>query len=419
MRAQCPIALLLAAIAPFIASADSSAADYNAQGVQQYNAKKWDEAIQSFAKAYELEKSNATVRRNLCNAYQAQANEYARVEDFDTAAKLLVLAISVDPENPSPLVQLGSYYLHTDLNVDAAHRLSEAVELDPNNIDAQDLLGDAYYKLNDLPSALAQWELVREAQPGRKGLEAKLEKAYREESVESNFSKSASAHFEYLHKPNINGVDLNKVLRILERAYRELGRKAGGIYPPTPIQVSVYDAADFERATNLGEHVGALYDGKIRVPIRDKNGELLPEDELTRRLFHEYTHVIVRFWAGNKVPWWFNEGLAETFSNEVTSTDSELLRGANAQGLLFPLASLEQAQLKKLDADALHLAYRQAHATVNFLWSKYGLRGLTAMMESLRAGTGYEESLIASYRLNYDLLQREMLRNIGGNLAQR
>ena len=148
----------------------------------------------------------------------------------------------MDPENASPLVQLGSYYLHSDMNSDAAYRLSEAVELDPANVDAQELLGDAYYKQNDLAAAVAQWEYVRGVEPDRRGLEAKLQKAYRESSVESNFSKTASAHFEYLHKPNINGVDLNKVLRILERAYREIGQKTGGVYPPTPVQVSVYDA---------------------------------------------------------------------------------------------------------------------------------------------------------------------------------
>ena len=399
--------LLLLSSAP-IASAESTAADYNAEGVKEYNAKDWEKAVRSFESAYKLERTNPTVRRNLCNALQAQANEYARSEDFDTATKLLAQAISVDPENASPLVQLGSYYLHVDMNSDAAARLAEAVELDPGNLDAQELLGDAYYKQNNVSDAVAQWEYVRKTDSKRPGLDAKLAKAQREASVESNFSKSASSHFEYLHKPNINGIDLNKVLQILERAYRELGIKSGGMYPPAPIQVSVYDAQDFEKATLLGDHVGAVYDGKIRVPIRDKSGQLLSEEELTRRLYHEYTHVIVRYWAGNNVPWWFNEGLAETFSNDVSDSDKELLKEANAQGLLFPLASLEQAQLKKLDPDALNLAYKQAHATVDFLWRKYGQRGIGAMMDNVRAGISAEESLIASYRLNYELLQREV-----------
>ncbi|MCC6152341.1 MAG: tetratricopeptide repeat protein [Candidatus Hydrogenedentes bacterium] len=401
------------------ASAESTAAEYNADGVQAYNAKDWENAVASFENAYKLERTNPTVRRNLCNALQAQANEYARGEDFDTATRLLAQAITVDPENASPLIQLGSYYLHVDMNADAAARLAEAVELDPSNLDAQELLGDAYYKQTDVAAAVTQWEYVKEKDPARRGLVAKLEKANREASVENNFSKSASSHFEYLHKPNINGVDLNKVLRILERAYREIGIKSGGVYPPSPIQVSVYDAEDFEKATLLGEHVGAVYDGKIRVPIRDKAGNILPEDELTRRLYHEYTHVIVRSWAGDKVPWWFNEGLAETFSNDMSDAELAVLREANTQDLLFKLADLEQGQLKKLDPDALHLAYQQAHATVDFLWGKYGVRGLSAMLENLRLGNSAEESLVLSYRLNYLLLEKEVAQTLGNTLAQR
>ena len=169
----------------------------------------------------------------------------------------------------------------------------------------------------------------------------------------------------------------------------------------------------------FGDHVGAVYDGKIRVPIRDKAGNILPEDELTRRLYHEYTHVIVRSWAGDKVPWWFNEGLAETFSNPLSEAELGVLREANAQDLLFKLVDIEQGQLKKLDPDALQLAYQQAHATVDFLWSKYGVRGLSAMLENLRLGNSAEESLVLSYRLNYLLLEKEVSQTLGSTVAQR
>lgn len=412
--------VLVAALAVWVCASGAfgqDAAELNAEGVRAYNERRWDDAITAFAKAYDLAKDNSTVRRNLCNAYQAQANELARANDFTTATELLEIAISVDPENPSPLLQLGSYYLHQDLNAEAVYRLEEAVELDPNNLDAQELLGDAYYKQNDLASALAQWEAVREAEPTRRNLEAKLEKAYREESVEGAFNRNQSAHFQF--SSGVTGTDLGKVLRILESAYREIGRKTGK-YPPTPIQVTVYNAPqDFERATLLGSHVGAVYDGKIRVPVRDEQGNLLPDDELARRLYHEYTHVVVRFWAGANVPWWLNEGLAETFSHELSASDSEMLREAQQQGLLFPLSMLEDGQLKKLSPEELQLAYRQAHATVNFLWNRTGYKGLESMMNELQAGTGAEEALIVSYRLNYDLLQREVTANFGRTLSQR
>ncbi|MCL4692441.1 MAG: tetratricopeptide repeat protein, partial [Candidatus Hydrogenedentes bacterium] len=290
VRYVCLVTFIIAAALSWA----QSAAEFNANGVALYNEGRWDEAIQSFASAYNLAPDNETVRRNLCNAYQAQANALARSGDFSTAIELLRLAISVEPENPSPLAQLGSYYLRIDMVSEAMYRLEESVELDPSSIDVQELLGDAYYKNNDLAAALAQWELVLEMNPNRPGLAEKLEKAYREESVEFNFRQTQSAHFRVSFAPGTNGGDLSRVLQILERAYRDIGRKFGGAYPPTPIQVILYTGDDFARATLLGEHVGAVYDGKIRVPIADRSGQIISEDELWRRLYHEYTHVVIR-----------------------------------------------------------------------------------------------------------------------------
>lgn len=421
IRSQAARALCLMvglAVVAYAAGAQD-AAEFNANGVNFYNEGRWDDAIQSFASAYNLAPDNETVRRNLCNAYQAQANALARSGDFATAIELLRLAISVEPENPSPLAQLGSYYLRVDMVSDAIYRLEESVELDPASIDVQELLGDAFYKNNDLAAALAQWELVLEMNPNREGLVEKLDKAYREESVEYNFRQTESAHFRVSFAPGTNGGDLSRILQILERAYRDIGRKFGGAYPPTPIQVILYTGEDFARATLLGEHVGAVYDGKIRVPIADRAGHVISEEELWRRLYHEYTHVVIRFWAGDNVPWWLNEGLAETFSNDMSSRDSGLLYDAYMAGLLFTLGEMEDSQLKKLDADALYLAYQQAHATASFLWNRYGYRGIAGLMEHLAQGELGENALIASCRLDYATLEREVVKNLGRTLSQR
>ncbi|MFA6240889.1 MAG: tetratricopeptide repeat protein, partial [Candidatus Hydrogenedentales bacterium] len=214
-----------------------SAAEFNTLGVEAYNAKQWDEAAKHFEQAYKLAPDNATVKRNLCNTYQAQANESAKESDFAGGVEKLLVAVSADPENPSALAQLGAYYLRLDMVNDAVFRLEDSVELDPDNLDVQELLGDAYYKANDLAAALAQWELVRERDPGRRSLVEKLDRAYREEGVEGGYRKTQSAHFVISFAPNTSGGDLGKVLQTLERAYRDIGRKFGNVYPPAPIQV--------------------------------------------------------------------------------------------------------------------------------------------------------------------------------------
>jgi len=387
-----------------------SAYECNAQGVALYDVGRWDEAIPAFERAYELAPDNVVVRRNLCNAHQASANELARQADYAGAARHLELAIGIDPENYSPLVQLGSYYLRLGFVAEAIARLEEAIDLAPQSVDAHDLLGDAYYLDNDVPSARIQWEWVLQVQPGRAGLRQKLEKASREEAVESSFRPTGSRHFQLTYSPELPGRSLRRVLNLLERAYVEVGRNFGGVYPPTPIQVIVYNANEFAEATQVGRHVGALYDGKIRIPLFDGSGAPLDDAELKVRLFHEYTHVVVRFLGGSRVPWWLNEGLAETFSRELDEAQTTLLETAQAEEALFTLADLGDAQLNKLDPTALRLAYAQAHATVYYLWTKFGQRRLTGLMSDLAEGVAPEEALHKNYGRTYASLQKEVTR---------
>ena len=401
------LAGVIAALA--IAASDQTASDLNTAGVGHYNAKRYPEAIEAFEKAFQAAPDNSTLRRNLCNAYQAQANELAKGNDFTGAKAQVELAVNTDPENPSPLVQLGAYDLKLDLISDAIFRLEEAIQLDAENVDAHDLLGEAYYRNNDLSAALAHWELVRAKQPNRPNLQTKIEKATREQSVERGFQRSESRHFKVSYARGTAAQDLRKVLNTLERAYMELGRKFGGAYPPGPIQVIVYTARAFSDVTLLGNHIGGVYDGKIRVPMIDESGKTISDADLQRVLYHEYTHVVIRHLTGDKTPFWLNEGLAETFSHELSNKDVEALQAARNRNELFRLSDLEDSQLDKLAPEKLRLAYLQSHAVTQSLWSRFGANGLSAMMTALAEGTKPEDAVRQTYRRSYDLLEREYI----------
>ncbi len=405
------LALAWCALCPCVVQAQT-AAELNADGVAQYNAKHWNEAIRAFERAYEAVPDNGVVRRNLCNAHQAAANDLAHDADFAGAAKHLEIAIGIDPENHSPLVQLGSYYLRLDLVPEAIARLEEAIDLSPQSADAHELLGDAYYADNDIPSAMTQWKWVLEVQPSRPGLQQKIEKASREDSVEAGFKPSTSRHFQFSFSPEIPARALRRALNFLERAYGEVGRSLGMVYPPTPIQVIVYSAKEFSDATQAGQHIGALYDGKIRIPLYDTQGALLDDAELKQRLYHEYTHVVVRFVAGNRVPWWLNEGLAEEMSRAFGPLQQDLLGKAKSQDALFTLASIEDGQMDRLSPDALRLAYAQSHATVHYLWTKFGAHRMSDFLSTLAQGTAPEEALRQHYNRTYATLEKEVARTI-------
>ncbi len=385
-----------------------TAIDYNAAGVEHYNAKRWADAVASFEAAYRQSPDHPTVRRNLSNAYQAVADEHARRQDLGPAIDYLNLAVSVDPESPMPLVQLGLYYLRQGRVNEAIYRLEEAVELAPENVDARALLGDAYYDDNDIASALGQWEWVAQRDPNRPGLKEKIAKALRENAVEQDFGRYATRHFTLSYGPNTSGSDVRKVLGILERAYRDVGQQLGRSYPPTPIQVIIYTSEGFSEATQLSEHIGALYDGKIRVPLTNGDGQPVDDDELARRLYHEYVHVVVRHLTGDRIPWWLNEGLAEMLSKRMTDQEVAELQKATQEGRVYNLRDLEPSQLDARDASDLRLAYYQAHAAVSYLWSRFGQRRMLDLFAGIRAGEAPEDALRRLYHRNYETLQREI-----------
>lgn len=415
MRLVVPIVCLAVCgvLAAFAQDDAPSAADLNSAGVKHYNAGEWDSAIDAFTEALEIAPGNATLRRNLCNAYQAAANEAALASDFGQAMTLAEVATQVEPDNASPLIQVGAYHLRLGQTSEAIMRLEEALDLAPDSIEAHELLGDAYYRNNNLVDALTEWEWVMEVKGGNASLADKLDKARRESSVEADFGNRGSQHFDISYDPGTAGAEIAQIRSTLERAYLEIGRKFGRVFPPERVKVKLYTAEDFTKVTLLGEHVGALYDGKIRLPVRDKSGRGLDDDELKRRLFHEYTHVVVRYLVDDNVPWWLNEGLAETFSNELSGNDKDMLSRARREKRLFPLADLDGAQLGRLSNEDLRLAYTQSHATVEHLWSSFGPRGLVAMMNALAAGEDAERALVTAYRRNYALLEREVANTFG------
>ena len=403
------IVVTLLALFSLKAVAQANPASFNNSGVTAYKAGRYAEAIGFFEKAYQKAPDSAVVRRNLCNAYQSEANEYALRGDFFRAIRYLEAAIGVDPENASPFIQLGSYYLRTDKVTAGIERLEEAITLKPGDLDAHDLLGQAYYMDNDLSSARAQWDYVLEVAPDRPGLRERYEKAFREESVEYDFNRWKSRHFRISYPHNVPNLMRSNVFSIFDRAYVDVGRKFGGIYPPPPIHVILYTAEQFTEATQLEGHVGAVYDGKIRAPLTDTDGNWLVDQELERRLTHEYVHVVVRHITGANVPWWVNEGLAETMSKSLSTQDIQRLRAYFATAEGFSLKALADNQMNQLAPPALHLAYIQSHAAVELLWNRYGRTKMLAFLKALGGGMDFETALQSVYRRNAAIIERDLV----------
>ena len=82
--AICHVALLTGSLS-VAETPYKTASEYNAAGVESYNAGNWKNAVDLFVQANELAPENNTVQHNLCNAYHAYANALARDADYENA----------------------------------------------------------------------------------------------------------------------------------------------------------------------------------------------------------------------------------------------------------------------------------------------------------------------------------------------
>ncbi len=402
-----PVLAVAAALTHAWVASAQEVAELNKLGITAYESGNFAEAIGHFESACQMAPDQPTLKLNLCNAIQSMADQFARNSDFTNAITYAERAVQVSPENAAPLVQLGSYYLRVDRVSDAIFRLEEAIELKPGELDAHELLGKAYYEDNDLPSARAQWDYVLKMDPKRASLQELYDKAFREESVEWDFRKKESKNFKLSYPEGVDYAVRATVLRILEKAYRDIGGQLCKVYPPEPVQVIVY-GWQFTEATQLASHVGAVYDGKIRAPLTDEKGGYLSEQELSRRLTHEYVHVVVRQIAGPNVPWWVNEGLAEQLSYTMDAQDTAFLLKAYQEGRTYPLRQLEGELLFSLQPDQLRVAYRQAHATMGYLWRRFGRTRTQQFLADVAKGVATEDSLRERFNRTYEQLGDEV-----------
>lgn len=387
-----------------------TAAEWNTRGAEAYDAGQWNDAAESFQKAYILSRDDATIRQNLVNSVIMNAQHLHQTGEAKQAIEWLEYVIKVDPENVRPLNQLGAYLMMNGNNSSAIFRLEESIELQPDDIDAHFLLGEAYYKDNDVSAAIDHWEWVYRVQPDYDGLQDRLETALREEQVVFDFQGDNSRNFHVTYSREAERQLVRDVLNILESAYKDVGRTLGGIYPPPPIQVSLYTSEGFFESTQLGQHVGALFDGtKIRCPVLDKNGKVIPMDVLRERLYHEYVHVVVHSVSKNNVPWWFNEGLAETLSTTISQHEIDILQKALNDNALYDYEEISaQDLLKSMSPKELELAYSQAHIAVTYLQRRYGERRMANMLDSLKAGFTGEDALRNAFGITYFTLRSEV-----------
>ncbi len=110
-----------------------------------------------------------------------------------------------------------------------------------------------------------------------------------------------------------------------------------------------------------------------------------------RTAVHELVHLMVAQKAGNRVPRWLNEGLAQLLAGEAQGKPLMPLSRALWAGKLLALTSIEHVdQLEKTEAE---LAYLQSYHSTEFLLQEYGWETLRQLLQALGSGLSWDEAL--------------------------
>jgi len=123
----------------------------------------------------------------------------------------------------------------------------------------------------------------------------------------------------------------------------------------------------------------------------------------SRAMAHELTHLVIHqetFNPYNDLPVWLNEGLAMYFEGDLQTPFANALARAIATNTLLTVRSLSSPF--SAFADEATLAYAESHSMVELLITKYGQSKMLDLLNTFRAGSGYDAALTKVYGFDMD-----------------
>jgi len=296
-------------------------------------------------------------------------------------------ALTYAPENPLLLLNVAYMHLRRSEYKQALDYLERARRVAPENPDVPKLAGWAYYGLNKLNQAVSEWQRALALRPDAE-VQAALEKAQRDKQEEENYRENESTHFTLRYSGASEPGLAREMLRALEAHFSAIESELN-YTPPEPIGVILYTQQAFEDITRAPGWVGALNDGRIRVPVQGLT-QLTPE--LSRVLKHELTHSFVRQKTRANAPTWVQEGLAQWMEGKRSGANAPLLLRVYDAQQAMSLADLEAPWLR-FSSDVVGYAYAWALANVEYIVKVEGMTGVERILDRLAAGSTTEAAV--------------------------
>jgi tetratricopeptide (TPR) repeat protein len=347
--------------------------------------------------------SAAALRRAALAHYAAGNFELSRNSD-DEAVEEYRAALGFAGKQPDLLVasllRMAFVHLHRSEYSAALEFLDRARGVSPNSVAVARLSGWAYYGLDRLDEAVAQWKIAQQIEPDP-DVEQLLAKAETDREAESGFRSGQTSHFTLHYEGSATPQLAAEILQALEDDFRSIQSELR-FAPEEPVAVVLYTQQNFRDITRAPSWAGAWNDGRIRVPVQ---GVSSVSDQLSAILKHELTHSFVRQKTQGHCPQWLHEGLAQWMEGRRSGDAARPLIAAYEHQRNPPLKLLEDSWAEFSSPQA-SIAYAWSLAAVEFIISNSGMWGVERLLEEFAAGTAIEPALGSALHTNYADIER-------------
>jgi tetratricopeptide (TPR) repeat protein len=340
--------------------------------------------------------------RLLKQGYQEAALFQTRRGDPEGAIQKYQQALRLLPNDLSLTVALGCLQVTQSHYLEAVDLLLPATDRYPKSADLRILLGSAFYGMENMDEAIAQWNKALAIQDNPRLHEA-LAKAEREREISGSYSELRSEHFLLRYEGEQGEKLSGEVLNSLEGSFQNLVLDLD--YSPPEVMVALlYPNQAFQDITRSPTWVGAINDGKIRVPL---SGLTQVNPELARVLKHELTHSFVRQITLGRCPTWFNEGLAQLEEGATTAALGAQLARAMATGRLPSFEVLEGPFLN-LPQDQVALVYAKSLAALEYLRTTFDMGEIRNLLKAMPSQPHFGVLLQDKLGLSYPDFEQEV-----------
>ncbi len=344
---------------------------------------------------------SATAIAKLAAAQHADAQFLLGKGDTDAAIDHYRQALAFAPDNIGLLLNLAVLYLRESQFTKALDPLERARRVSPDSADVAKLMGWAYYGANKMDRAVEEWERAEKLRPDPE-VEQALEKAQRDKAEEETYREGETAHFALKYNGSATPDLARGILHVLEDDFNDLESQLD-YTPHEQIAVILYTEQAFADITRAPQWVGALNDGRLRIPVQ---GLTSVTPDLARVLKHELTHSFVGQKSHNRAPTWLQEGVAQWMEGRrSTSTAGSLVEMAG-QGSIPPLGALEGSWMG-LSGDSAAFAYAWSLAVVESIIDSGGVSDISRLLDRVATAPSTESATQEMLHSSYSDLQEQ------------